>query len=121
MTNYATGKTNGTVWFQQTSTNETKAEAAALGEQVTRMKTVLARLTTERKSNPRLKSQIREKNNLLRAAIDYANGERAYYPIPRSQRVSPPRTDKAFLALVAQAVADITPMFERANVSENLD
>lgn len=121
MTNFTTGRANSTVWFQQTKTDETKAEAAALGEQIKRMKAVLERLAAEGKSKPILKSQIREKTNLLKAAIDYANGKRAYYPIPRSQRVSAPRTNNGFVARVADAVADITPMFERAKVSEDLD
>ena len=84
------------------------------------MYAVFAKFRVTGGNSPRLKSQIREKTNLLKAAIKSVEGTIAYYRIPRGYHAAIPRTEEELMGLVAAAIDDIPSMYERARVPEEI-
>ena len=109
-----TGKAGATVWFQQQRSATHESEVAFLNNQLDRMSAALASSKVAA-SNKMLKSQIAQKRNLFKTAIDLARGKKAYYSVPRSGRI--PKSPEQFMAWVMEAVNEIDPMLAWAHIT----
>lgn len=111
----ASGQANTTRWFQRDDQKPDAAAAKFITAQLERIDRGLAIAFPNGKvSNQKLKTEAAAKKKLLKTALDYARGKRAYLSTWKAGPL--PKTEDAFVALVMREAADIPAMFERAKI-----
>jgi hypothetical protein len=115
----ATGQARTTRWFQRDDQRPDEAGVKFINEQLRRIEHGLAiAFQGGAVTDHRLKAQVVSKRKLLKVALDYYRGKRAYFQLGRYYTIADiPKTEKAFLNLVKSEVNDIPLMFERANIT----
>jgi hypothetical protein len=110
-----TGQANSTRWFHRDGQAQDAAAVKFLTDKLARLDQALAIAFPNGKvSNQKLKTEAAVKKKLLKTALDYVRGKRAYLSTWKAGPM--PKTEDAFVALVMREAADIPAMFERAKI-----